>query len=85
MTTANQTNTSTGSESSNAKVFKAGETYTVKSICDQDCIFSITVEKRTAKTVTTSNGKTLRIFILDNIEKVKPLGSYSMAPTISAR
>ena len=85
MTTAKQTNTSIGSESSNAKVFKTGEAYTTRSICDHDCIFSITIAKRTAKTVTTSQGKTLRISIYDNAERVKPLGSYSMAPIICAR
>lgn len=64
--------------------FKAGSTYTTRSICDYDCIISITVAKRTAKTITTAEGKLLRIAAYDNAETVKPWGSYSMAPVIRA-
>lgn len=34
------------------KKFAAGKTYTTRSICDHDCVISVTIEKRTAKTVT---------------------------------
>lgn len=64
--------------------FTAGETYQTRSICDNNCIFSITVAKRTAKTITTTEGKVLRIAIYEGVEYVKPLGSYSMAPMIKA-
>ena len=64
--------------------FQAGKTYATRSICDHNCIIRVTVTKRTAKTITTSEGKTLRIGEYDGIEQVKPWGSYSMAPTICA-
>lgn len=64
--------------------FQAGKTYTTRSACDQNCIFSITVAKRTAKTITTTTGKSLRVGVYDGAEFVRPMGSYSMAPIISA-
>jgi hypothetical protein len=65
--------------------FQAGKTYTTTSICDHECVFSLTVAKRTAKTITTTEGKTLRIgAAYDGVECVEPMGSYSMAPTIRA-
>lgn len=36
--------------------FEAGKTYTTRSICDHDCIISLTVIKRTAKTITADLG-----------------------------
>jgi hypothetical protein len=64
--------------------FQVGKTYSTRSACDHNCIFSITVVARTAKTIKTSNGKTLRVSEYDNRETVKPMGSYSMAPIIAA-
>lgn len=68
----------------NTTTFATGTTYATRSIGDADCIITLTVAKRTAKTITTDAGKVLRIFMYDNVERVKPWGSYSMAPTISA-
>jgi hypothetical protein len=65
--------------------FEIGNTYTTRSACDHDCIFSITVVARTAKTIKTSKGKTLRISEYDGREQVKPYGTYSMCPIISAK
>ena len=65
--------------------FEAGKTYTTRSICDHDCIISVTIEKRTAKTVTTSEQKTFRVAEYDGAEFIKPWGSYSMAPIIRAK
>lgn len=65
--------------------FIAGKTYTTRSACDHDCIISVTVAKRTAKTITTTEGKTLRISIgYTGEECVKPWGSYSLAPVVRA-
>lgn len=65
--------------------FEVGKTYSTRSICDRNCIFSITVAKRTAKTITTDEGKILRISTAYNgIEAVAPFGRYSMSPTIFA-
>jgi len=64
--------------------FEPGKTYWTRSIGDADCIFRITVASRTAKTIKTSTGKTLRITPYDGRETVKPHGSYSMCPVIGA-
>ena len=66
--------------------FAAGKTYSTRSICDHSNIISLTVAKRTAKTITTADGKLLRIAIWHDksCEYVKPWGIYSMAPMICA-
>ena len=72
--------------------FEVGKTYQTRSACDYDCFYTITVVKRTQKTITVAgngliNGKTLRIkpYVLDgSIESVEPLGRYSMSPVIKA-
>ena len=64
--------------------FSPGQTYSTRSICDHDCIISVKVVKRTAKTITTTEGKTFRIGVYDGAEFVKPWGSYSMAPIMRA-
>jgi hypothetical protein len=64
--------------------FQVGHTYSTRSICNHDCIFSITVISRTAKTIKTACGKTLRVSEYNGVETVKPRGSYSMAPIITA-
>lgn len=67
--------------------FQVGRTYQARSICDYDCIISVTVERRTAKRLTAKVGnavKTLGIGIHDNAEFVRPWGRYSMAPIVSA-
>jgi hypothetical protein len=71
----------------NAK-FEAGKTYWCTSICDSDCVYTITVIRRTAKTLYVTEygkAKTLRIRIgYDGHEEVSPHGRYSMSATISA-
>lgn len=64
--------------------FAPGTSYGTRSICDHDSIFSLTVAKRTAKTITTATGKTLRVSLYDGDECVWPMGRYSMAPIIRA-
>lgn len=69
------------------KTFQVGKTYTTRSICDHDCIISVPVVSRTAKTIVTNvrgESKTLRIAVRDGVEFVKPWGSYSMAPIVDA-
>jgi len=69
-------------------IFKTNQTYQTRSICDQNCIFTINVISRTAKTikaVVDGKVKTLRISIFEGVEQVKPFGSYSMCPVISAK
>lgn len=64
--------------------FEVGKTYSTRSACDHECIFRITVAKRTAKTITTDKGAVLRIGIYSGAEEVYPRGRYSMAPVINA-
>ena len=64
--------------------FESGKTYTTRSACDHDCIISVTIAKRTAKTITTNAGKVLRIAEYDGAEFVRPWGTYSMAPVVRA-
>lgn len=64
--------------------FETGKTYWTRSIVDADHVVELTVAKRTAKTITTTDGKRLRISEYAGIEQVKPWGSYSMCPIIGA-
>ena len=77
---------------SDYKTFKVGETYAARSICDDDCVFSATVVRRTAKTVTfRERGRgeyTCRISKglseFHGCEAVHPHGTFSMCPTFKA-
>lgn len=71
--------------------FVAGKTYTTRSICDHDCIYSVTIVSRTDKSVRADVGahhggvKTFRIGrSYSGAEQFMPYGRYSMAPTIRA-
>lgn len=63
------------------KKFEVGRTYATRSVCNSECIFKITIIKRTEKTVTIDegNGKTKRCkleeseSLEDAKEKVKAL------------
>lgn len=39
------------------KKFEIGKTYSMRSICDHDCVWTYTVTARTAKTITISDGE----------------------------
>jgi len=69
--------------------FQVGQTYSTRSICDHECIFSFTILARTAKQITTVvSGKTVKRGLATNwagtAESFKPFGSYSMAAVIDA-
>lgn len=68
--------------------FEVGQTYSTRSACDHECVFSFTVVKRTAKfmTVTDKFGKQTRCGVMnfDGVERAFPMGRYSMAPQISS-
>ena len=70
------------------KTFKIGKTYSTRSACDYECIFSFTVKARSAKFVTLEDrhGRTRRagVYNWNGIESCRPMGSYSMAPVITA-
>ena len=69
--------------------FQVGRTYSTRSVCDHECIFSITVESRTACFITTAAAKhqpskRLKVNEWDGAETVAPMGQYSMCPIINA-
>ncbi len=73
------------------KRFEVGKTYQTRSICNNDCIISITVTARTDKTITViEHGEKKRLRINEKsteyhkAETVYPWGHYSMAPQIHA-
>lgn len=74
------------------KQFEVGKRYGMNSICDSDCWWYYTVIERTACTITLKsdrgeiikcrmNSKRNEIY---GCEAVRPLGSYSMCPTLTA-
>lgn len=73
------------------KQFEIGKEYSMRSICDHECVWTYTVTARTAKTITITDGKkTIKCRIIAglseycNAESVYPLGKYSMCPILSA-
>ena len=73
------------------KQFEIGKTYSTRSACNSDCIFKITVISRTASTITAFFDNKVEKYRISkkyseyrDAETVLPLGSYSMAPMISA-
>lgn len=73
------------------KKFEIGKTYSMRSICDHNCVWSYKVTARTAKTVTLHDGdKIIKCRIISDLseyrgaESVYPLGKYSMCPILSA-
>ena len=71
------------------KKFRKDKTYWMRSICDSECVWRITVVCRTAKTVTLKGDglqgvKRCRISEWEGVEQCRPLGNYSMAPVLNA-
>ena len=71
--------------------FEIGKEYSMRSICNQECVWTYTVIARTAQTITISNGKEVKkcrvvkkISEYRNAETISPLGQYSMAPSLVA-
>lgn len=73
------------------KKFEVGKTYSMRSICNHECVWTYTVIARTAATITITDGKETKtcrinkvISSYDNKEAVLPLGRYSMCPILRA-
>lgn len=80
------------------KKFKVGKKYLMRSACNQDCVWTYKVISRTEETVVLQQlnkdgkptGDKARFRINKKLteylgaESVKPLGTYSMAPTLKA-
>ena len=67
--------------------FEVGKSYSMKSICDSNCVWTYKVVRRTDKTVWITDGEVnkFRIKEYEGSEFIKPLGTYSMAPTLRAK
>lgn len=73
------------------KKFEVGKSYSMRSACDHNCVWTYTVTDRTASTVTITDGKETKKCRINkqyseynNAETVFPLGRYSMCPNLSA-
>lgn len=73
------------------KKFEIGNTYSMTSICDHNCVWTYTVVARTAQTITLTDGReTIKCRVNKAIsewnkaETVYPLGRYSMCPSLVA-
>lgn len=73
------------------KKFEVGKEYSMRSICDHECVWTYAVTARTAKTVTITDGKQVqkcrisqKVSVYRGAETVYPLGQYSMAPSLTA-
>lgn len=65
----------------------AGMTLSTRSLCDNDCIFTVEVidRKNTFATVRTDEGvKRCKVMEYDGREYIMPFGRYSMAPAFYA-
>lgn len=80
---------STAAATTAPATFKVGNTYSARSVCDHNCVWTFKVSKRTAKFVTFVDeltGDTYRrgVHVWDGAEWARPFGDYSMAPTLYA-
>mgnify|MGYP007064445709 FL=1 len=73
------------------KKFEVGKSYSMRSACDYNCVWTYTVTERTAQTITISDGKVSKkcriskdVSEYRNAETVYPLGKYSMCPSLTA-
>lgn len=67
--------------------FKTGTRYKMTFIGDSELHVSWEVTKRTAKTITITDGretKNCRVYVYDGYECVRPMGYYSMSPVLGA-
>lgn len=68
--------------------FETGKTYQANSICDCNCIWNVKIIRRTVKFITFQvDGEGIKragISVIEGVEKCLFLGSYLMAPMISA-
>ena len=69
------------------KKFKTNQHYATSSVCDHNCIFKFKVVRRTAKTIWVDGMygvQSRRVYVYDGAESIKPFGTYSMAPILTA-
>ena len=72
------------------KVFEVGKSYSMRSACDCECVWTYKVIKRTKSTITikSNRGEVLRCRVkvsdIFGAECCQPLGRYSMSPILRA-
>lgn len=73
------------------KKFEVGKKYSMRSICDHNCVWEYTVIKRTACTITLEGKEGVKTYRISKgyseyrkAETLFPLGQYSMCPILSA-
>ena len=73
------------------KTFEIGKTYSMRSACDHECVWTYKVIARTASTITITDDKETKTCRINkkyseyrNAETIFPLGKYSMCPMLSA-
>jgi len=69
--------------------FETGKSYSCRSVCDHDCVWTFKIARRTLKSIWVKDaftGKIVRkkVAVWDDSETVFPLGTYSMAPILRA-
>jgi hypothetical protein len=67
--------------------FETGKKYSFTFIGNSELHVCYEVLKRTAKTITITDGretKSCKVSVWDDIEQVRPYGSYSMCPILGA-
>jgi len=73
---------------STTHTFQIGNTYSARSACNYDTVWTFAVIKRTAKFITIKDeyGEIRRVGVRtwNGVEFASPLGTYSMAPVLSA-
>lgn len=78
----------TSTPESTATRFVVGQSYAARSAGDYDCVWTFTVESRTAHFVTLrqDSGESMRVGVREwrGVETALPFGRYSMSPSISA-
>lgn len=84
-------NKSRNERRNNMNTFEINKTYSMRSICDHECVWTYTVVARTATTITITDGKETKKCRINkayseyrNAETIFPLGRYSMCPILSA-
>jgi hypothetical protein len=65
--------------------FETGKTYETRSPGDHGCVIKVTIQSRTPKTITTTDGKRFRPSVDRGAEEIMPWGNISMGPVITAR
>lgn len=64
--------------------FEVGKSYSCRSICDYNTVWTHRVVSRTAHTIKLDNGSTYKPRVYEGKEFIYPQGRYSMAPILRA-